>query len=130
MICFDWCFPEVARILALKGADIICHPSNLVLPYAPKAMLARSIENRVYIVTANRVGVEVRDDHTFRYIGLSQIVSPNMEILLSADGEHEFVGVVDLDVSLARNRHITKFNHVFDDMRFDLYSYLMKHFPA
>ncbi|MEE9543759.1 MAG: nitrilase-related carbon-nitrogen hydrolase, partial [Thermodesulfobacteriota bacterium] len=31
MICFDWLFPEAARALALKGADIICHPSNLVL---------------------------------------------------------------------------------------------------
>ncbi len=36
MICFDWFFPESARTLALKGADIIAHPpSNLVMPYAP-----------------------------------------------------------------------------------------------
>ena len=33
MICFDWIFPEVARILALEGADILCHPANLVLTY-------------------------------------------------------------------------------------------------
>ncbi len=33
MICFDWMFPEVTRSLALQGADIICHPSNLVLTY-------------------------------------------------------------------------------------------------
>ena len=31
MICFDWIFPEVARSLTLLGADLICHPSNLVL---------------------------------------------------------------------------------------------------
>lgn len=52
MICFDWCFPEVARILALKDAKIICHPANLVLLCAPKMMLARSIENRVFTITA------------------------------------------------------------------------------
>ena len=33
MICFDWIFPEVARSLALLGADVIAHPANLVLPY-------------------------------------------------------------------------------------------------
>ncbi|HUV65627.1 MAG TPA: nitrilase-related carbon-nitrogen hydrolase, partial [Sedimentisphaerales bacterium] len=32
LICFDWQFPEVWRILALRGAEIVCHPSNLVLP--------------------------------------------------------------------------------------------------
>jgi predicted amidohydrolase len=32
MICFDWYYPESARTLALQGADIIAHPSNLVLP--------------------------------------------------------------------------------------------------
>ena len=48
MICFDWIFPEVARSLALKGAEIICHPSNLVLPHCPKAMKIRSLENRVF----------------------------------------------------------------------------------
>ncbi|SVE10776.1 uncharacterized protein METZ01_LOCUS463630, partial [marine metagenome] len=32
MVCFDWRFPETARSLALEGADLIAHPSNLVLP--------------------------------------------------------------------------------------------------
>jgi len=38
MICFDWFFPESMRSLALLGADIIAHPSNLVLPYCPQTM--------------------------------------------------------------------------------------------
>jgi len=36
MICFDWRFPETARTLALSGADLIAHPSNLVLPHCLK----------------------------------------------------------------------------------------------
>ena len=32
LICFDWMFPEAWRVLMLEGADIICHPANLVLP--------------------------------------------------------------------------------------------------
>jgi len=43
MICFDWAFPEVARVLALKGADLICHPANLVLAYCQKAILPRFV---------------------------------------------------------------------------------------
>jgi predicted amidohydrolase len=60
MICFDWIFPEAARSLALAGATLICHPSNLVLPHCPDAMITRCLENRVFAVTANRVGAENR----------------------------------------------------------------------
>lgn len=124
MICFDWCFPEVARILAIKGADIICHPSNLVLPYATMVMRARAIENRVYVITANRIGFEERNGLKLRYIGLSQIVSPDMNVLCSAGENEEVVGVIDVDVSLARNKWITPLNHVFNDRRIDLYKHL------
>jgi predicted amidohydrolase len=48
MICFDWQFPEAARTLAMKGAQILCHPSNLVLPWCQQSMLLRSLENRVF----------------------------------------------------------------------------------
>ncbi|MHA1194181.1 MAG: nitrilase-related carbon-nitrogen hydrolase [Promethearchaeota archaeon] len=56
MICFDWFFPETTRTLALQGADIIAHPSNLVLPYCQKAMETRCLVNRVYAITSNRIG--------------------------------------------------------------------------
>ena len=75
MICFDWFFPEVARNLALKGADIICHPANLVLPYCPQAMITRLVpENRVFAITANRIGTEKRSEERLTFIGTSQIV--------------------------------------------------------
>jgi len=61
MICFDWMYPEAARTLALRGADVIAHPSNLVLPgWCQRAMLVRAQENGVYTVTANRCGSEHR----------------------------------------------------------------------
>ncbi len=60
MVCFDWFFPESARMLALKGAQVICHPSNLVLPYCQTAMVTRCLENRVFAVTCNRTGTEQR----------------------------------------------------------------------
>ena len=82
LVCFDWFFPEAARSLALKGADILCHPSNLVLPYCPDAMVTRCLENRVFAITANRVGREQRGEKSaLSFIGMSEIVAPNGQIL-------------------------------------------------
>ena len=58
MICFDWIYPESARSLAIKGAQLIAHPANLVLPDCPDAMVTRCLENRVFTATADRVGEE------------------------------------------------------------------------
>ena len=73
MVCFDWIFPEVPRCLALMGADIICHPANLVMPYCQESMKTRSIENHIYIITSNRIGEESRGEYDFTFTGKSQI---------------------------------------------------------
>lgn len=113
MICFDWFFPEAMRTLALKGADIIAHPANLVMPYAPKAMPIRSLENRVFSITANRIG----EERGLRFIGMSQINSPKAEILLRASEDKEEVGVVDIKLEEARNKKINELNDIFKDRR-------------
>ncbi|MFQ5735592.1 MAG: nitrilase-related carbon-nitrogen hydrolase [Thermodesulfobacteriota bacterium] len=121
MICFDWLFPEVSRELARKGADIICHPSNLVLPYCPPAMITRSIENRVFTITANRVGVEERvEGARLRFIGKSQIIGPDGLTLARAPGRGQAAMVVDLEPKDARKKRITPLNDVFKDLREDL----------
>ncbi|MCX6825659.1 MAG: hypothetical protein NTV06_00115, partial [candidate division Zixibacteria bacterium] len=86
MICFDWRFPESARKLALLGAQIICHPSNLVLPHGPDAMITRALENRVYIITADRIGQERRKGRRLNFIGRSRIISPEGKILARLGG--------------------------------------------
>ena len=124
IVCFDWAFPEISRFIALKGADIICHPANLVLPFAQKAMLTRSIENRVFTITANRFGLEKRPKSSITFTGESQITSPKMEILCQSKIDNEEVRVMDIDYTLARKKMITEHNHVFDDRRLDIYSQL------
>lgn len=122
MICFDWLFPEVSRTLALKGADIICQPSNLVLPYCPQAMITRSLENRVFSITANRVGVEERiKGKALSFIGSSQIVAPNGEVLYRAGGKREDARAVEIDPKTARKKNITPVNNIFSDRRTDLF---------
>jgi predicted amidohydrolase len=126
MICFDWIFPEAARILALKGAEIICHPANLILPWCQRAMVTRSIENRVFIVTANRIGREKREQMELRFTGGSQITTPQGELLLQASLDKEEVGITDVDTLRARDKAITQENDLFSDRRPDLYLQLVR----
>ena len=78
MICFDWAFPETARILALKGAQVILHPSNLVFQHCQNAMVTRSLENRIFSATSNRIG----EERGVLFTGVSQITAPNGDLLL------------------------------------------------
>ena len=56
MICFDWIYPENARSLMIKGAQLIAHPANLVMPHCPDAIVIRCLENSVFTATADRIG--------------------------------------------------------------------------
>ncbi len=125
MICFDWIFPEAARVLSLKGAHLIAHPANLVLPYAQTAMLARSIENKVFTITANRIGSEERNGKRLRFTGMSQITSPSMKVLKRASEDSVEVGVVDIDPREAENKNITDLNNLWEDRRPEEYSILV-----
>ncbi|OVE76111.1 hypothetical protein BVX98_06430 [bacterium F11] len=117
MICFDWFFPEMARSLSLGGAQVLIHPSNLVLPYAPLGMRVRSLENHVYSATANRVGSE----KGLKYIGQSQITGPKGNILGKLDGIKTGTLTVTIDVNLANQKNITPLNHIFKDRKPKLY---------
>jgi predicted amidohydrolase len=122
MICFDWWFPESARTLALNGADIICHSSNLVLPQCQKAMNIRSLENGVFTITANRVGTESRagkDPLTFT--GGSQIVDNFGETRAKLGKTETGIRITKIDPSLARNKDITPRNNRFGDRRPEFY---------
>lgn len=122
MICFDWIFPESMRTLTLMGAEIVAHPANLVLPYCPAAMPVRCLENRVYAVTANRIGVEHRkQDQTLTFIGSSQITAPDGTICVRAPENEELSMTVDVDVQKARDKSMNPYNHILRDRRPEMY---------
>ena len=124
MICFDWLFPETARILALKGAQIIAHPSNLVLNHCQKAMYCRSVENAVFTITANRIGIENRAGRTLKFTGESQILDPGGTCLARANKAEERTAVVEIDLSEADDKRITEYNDRIGDRRTELYGAL------
>jgi predicted amidohydrolase len=122
MICFDWFFPESARSLALKGAQVIAHPANLVLPYCQQAMVTRSLENAVYSITANRYGEEQLDSQQLRFTGGSQVLDPKGRLLAQASVEGNCVVVCEIDPVLADDKKVTPRNDLFLDRRPDLYA--------
>jgi predicted amidohydrolase len=121
MVCFDWQFPEAARTLALKGAHIICHPSNLVLPWCQQSMLTRSLENRVFSITCNRIGREVNGDKEIYFTGMSQVISTKGEILTRLSEDMEETAVVEIEPDLALDKQVTKYNDAFTDRRTEFY---------
>jgi len=121
LVCFDWIFPEAWRVLALKGADVICHPANLVLPgLAQQAVPVHALTNRLYVVTANRIGSE----RELTFTGMSTIADPKGQVLVQAPRTREEVGKAQIDVSLARVKDITSRNNILADRRPEHYALL------
>ncbi len=123
MICFDWYYPEAARTLAMRGAEIICHPSNLVLPNCPDSMPVRCLENRVFAVTCNRIGSEARGGkERLTYIGQSEVVTPKGVIQYRASRDQEELTVLDIDPAEACNKRLNRYNDLLRDRRTSLYT--------
>ena len=121
MICFDWQFPEAARTLALLGAQIICHPANLVLPWCQQAMKTRCLENRVFAVTANRIGTELNAGETVSFTGQSQILNTKGEVLSSLSVSEERTITVEINPEEANDKAVTERNDAFKDRRPEFY---------
>lgn len=104
-ICYDSSFPEAARVLALRGADLIALPTNwppgsgLVSDVIPNA---RALENHVYYMSVNRVGHE----RGFDFIGKSKICDPTGRTLAFADNDSETILYAEIDPVFARQKHL------------------------
>ena len=105
LICYDLGFPEAARVLKLKGAQLICVPTNwpeaasISCDYSP---FVRAHENHVHVATANRSG----EESGFRFPGRSRIVDCTGG-LRSAAGDGKALLVADLDLAESdRSRHV------------------------
>jgi predicted amidohydrolase len=83
MICFDGDYPELARIEAVQGAEVICRPSALLRSADIWELTnrARAYDNHVYVVAANATGV---DPAGVLYFGNSMIVTPVAEVVARA----------------------------------------------
>nr|WP_245223091.1 nitrilase family protein [Pseudomonas gingeri] len=128
IICYDGWFPEVYRLLAMQGADIVCMPTNWVpmagqrddaMIMANTLAMANAHANSLNIICANRVGTERGQ----RFIGNSLIVGADGWPLIdpgSADQQQILYAEINLKAS-RQSRHLTLFNTVLRDRRSDIY---------
>jgi len=118
LICFDHMFPEAARTLALSGAQIICHPSDLVMPeYGQLTSRVRALENRMFWILANRWGTEQAGTESLTYTGTSQVVDPTGKILIRAESAADDLSAVEVDPAAALNKYVTPLNDLLADRK-------------
>jgi len=131
-ICYDIWFPEIFRLAALQGADLLCVPTNWVpMPSQPKdsmvmaniLAMAGAHSNSMFVAAADRVGVERGQP----FLGNSVIVSHSGWLLAgpaSADGEEILFANMNLS-DARRKRGLNEFNQVLRDRRTDFYDQML-----
>jgi predicted amidohydrolase len=117
MICYDWRFPEAARTLALKGADLIVSPSNLVTNVWEISSKSRALENKVYLAVANRIGTENRNGNELLFNGKSVIYKYNAEEIAKASSEQEQIITAKIEPQNTRKKSFNEYNDIFSDRR-------------
>lgn len=103
LICFDGSFPEPCRVLSLLGADLIVLPTNWpegAWGSAAHIPAMRALENHVYFLSCNRVGIE----NMFRFIGQSRIIDWTGEDLDYLDSPEEGMLLAEIHPDLARDK--------------------------
>jgi predicted amidohydrolase len=96
LVCFDIEFPELARQLAVAGAELLVTASANMEPYYADhelATRARALDNRLPHVYVNRVGGEGR----LRFVGGSRVIAPDGAVQLQSPQQDEHVQVVTVD---------------------------------
>jgi N-carbamoylputrescine amidase len=132
-ICWDQWFPEVARILALQGAEILLYPTAIGSePDRPEfdssepwrtIIRSHAIANNVFVGAVNRVGVETE----MSFYGKSFIANPFGDIIADAGHQDEII-LATCDLSEIRaSRELLQF---FRDRRVDTYQPLLKKLPV
>ncbi len=125
-ICWDQWFPETARIMALKGAEILFYPTAIgsdCHDHWETAMRGHSASNIIPVVAANRIGRETGDHHTTQFWGQSFITNHQGAILAKAGEEEIILATLDLQA----NRIARADWGMFRDRRPDAYGALTDH---
>ena len=124
VICYDICFPETTRLLALKGAEVILVPSAWRASHYFKEwwdtnLACRAVDNLLYIAAANRTGISGDE----KFAGKTQLCSPIGEKIASCgvDEEDILYGIIDIE-SVAKAR---EFNTVLVDRHPEDYSEIL-----
>ncbi len=128
IICYDGDFPELSRVMAIKGAELIVRPSALLRSFEiwDVTNRARAYDNHLYVVAANAVGPDAGGNYFF---GHSQIISPIARVLAQARGTEEIIST-ELDPEPLKYmtygaKSPMVFNHL-EDRNLEVYADILK----
>ncbi len=117
IVCFDGDYPELARIQAVQGAEVICRPSALLRSADVWELTsrARAYDNHVYVIGANATGTDPAGVH---YFGNSHVVTPVGHIVAKAASHEGWVSArLDPEEALASLTPGSNIAQGFDHLR-------------
>ena len=99
IICYERHFPELGRIVALRGGSVLCVPvASASAPMKEVFQLelrAHAVFNGLFVICANRFGVEGRKE----YFGLSAIYDPNGDVRDQAPDDQDGLAIAEVDLA-------------------------------
>jgi len=132
-ICADGRLPEIVRCLSLQGADILINLTNWVTSGFEKETLTnpqveymiptRALENRVWVIATNKVGIEA---NTILYCGKSAIFSPDGQVVKIASSCQEEILYYEIPLEETIDKSIDNQINLIKDRRPELYSELVQ----
>lgn len=142
LVCWDQWYPEAARLMALKGAEMLIYPTAIgwfdedaedekkrQCDAWETVQRGHAIANGLPVISVNRIGKEA-DNHNvldgIRFWGNSFVAGPQGEIIVRASHDQEEVLIVDVD--LQRGEHVRRIWPFLRDRRIETYGDLTKRF--
>ncbi len=142
LVCWDQWYPEAARLMALKGAEMLIYPTAIgwfdedaedekkrQCDAWETVQRGHAIANGLPVISVNRIGKEA-DNHNvldgIRFWGNSFVAGPQGEIIVRASHDQEEVIIVDVD--LQRGEHVRRIWPFLRDRRIETYGDLTKRF--
>jgi len=142
LVCWDQWYPEAARLMALKGAEMLIYPTAIgwfdedtedekrrQCDAWETIQRGHAIANGLPVISVNRIGKE-EDNHGvldgIRFWGNSFVAGPQGEIIVRASHDQEEVLIVDVD--LQRGEHVRRIWPFLRDRRIETYGDLTKRF--
>ena len=142
LVCWDQWYPEAARLMALKGADILIYPTAIGWESSDTSdeqsrqreawitiQRGHAVANGLPVVSVNRVGHEPDPSgitNGIQFWGSSFVAGPQGEFLFQAPTDSEIEQIIDIDMT--RSEHVRRWWPFLRDRRIDAYDNLNKRF--
>ncbi|MBR1964641.1 MAG: carbon-nitrogen hydrolase [Muribaculaceae bacterium] len=142
LVCWDQWYPEAARLMALKGADILIYPTAIGWESSDTTdeqsrqreawitiQRGHAVANGLPVVSVNRVGHEPDPSgvtNGIQFWGSSFVAGPQGEFLFQAPTDSEIEQIIDIDMT--RSEHVRRWWPFLRDRRIDAYDNLNKRF--